>query len=41
MARERCPIRPARPEDAEALIGMMRVAGGMQRRLIVRKPNLR
>lgn len=24
MALERCPIRPARPEDAEALIGMMR-----------------
>ena len=30
MARERCPIRPARPEDAEALIGMMRALAAFE-----------
>jgi diamine N-acetyltransferase len=30
MAHERCPIRPARPEDAEALIGMMRALAAFE-----------
>jgi diamine N-acetyltransferase len=30
MAPERCPIRPARPEDAEALIGMMRALAAFE-----------
>jgi len=30
MARERCPIRPARPEDAAALIGMMRALAAFE-----------
>ena len=30
MASEACPIRPARPEDAEALIGMMRALAAFE-----------
>jgi diamine N-acetyltransferase len=30
MVHERCPIRPARPEDAEALIGMMRALAAFE-----------
>jgi GNAT superfamily N-acetyltransferase len=30
MASERCPIRPARPEDAAALIGMMRALAAFE-----------
>ena len=30
MALERCPIRPARPDDAEALIGMMRALAAFE-----------
>lgn len=30
MAHDRCPIRPARPEDAEALIGMMRALAAFE-----------
>jgi diamine N-acetyltransferase len=30
MAPERCPIRPARPEDAAALIGMMRALAAFE-----------
>jgi len=30
MASDACPIRPARPEDAEALIGMMRALAAFE-----------
>ena len=30
MARERCPIRPARPDDVDALIGMMRALAAFE-----------
>jgi hypothetical protein len=30
MAPERCPIRPARPEDAAALIVMMRALAAFE-----------
>ena len=30
MAHDRCPIRPARPEDAGALIGMMRALAAFE-----------